>query len=56
MSPANSFRLELDEDDDVVWVAEDEGKEVRFRHAPDASLWHRLQADFLSLLPIDDLL
>jgi cardiolipin synthase C len=57
MSPANSFRLELDQDDHVIWVAEDQGrKEVRFRSAPNASLWRRVRADLLSLLPIEGLL
>ena len=56
MSPANSFRLELDKNDHVIWVAEDQGKEVRFCSAPNASLWRRVRADFLSLLPIEGLL
>jgi putative cardiolipin synthase len=56
MSLANSFRLELDEDDDVVWVAEDQGSQIRFRRSPNAGLWHRLEADILSLLPIEELL
>lgn len=34
MSLANSFRLELDADGDVVWVAEDHGSPVHFGSAP----------------------
>ena len=55
MSLANSFRLELD-DDDVVWVTEENGKLIRYYHSPATSWWHRLKADFYSLLPIEDLL
>jgi len=56
MSPANSFRLELNKNDHVIWVADDQGEEVRFCSAPNASLWRRVRADFLSLLPIEGLL
>jgi cardiolipin synthase C len=55
MSLANSFRLEL-VDDDVVWVVEDGGRQVRFRHAPVTSIWRRLKADFISVLPVEELL
>ncbi|HEV2550321.1 MAG TPA: phospholipase D family protein [Stellaceae bacterium] len=55
MSLANSFRLEL-VDDDVVWVAEEGGREVRFRHAPVTSIWRRLKADLISVLPVEELL
>lgn len=55
MSLANSFRLEL-VDDDVVWVAEEGGREVRFRHAPVTSIWRRLEADVISVLPVEELL
>ena len=50
MSSANSFRLELDKNDHVIWVTEDKGKEVRFCSAPNASPWRRVRADFLSLI------
>jgi hypothetical protein len=40
----------------VIWVADDQGKEVRFCSAPNPSLWRRVRADFLSLLPIEGLL
>jgi cardiolipin synthase C len=56
MSLANSLRLELDGDDDVVWLAEDHGDVVRWQSAPAAGAWRRLKADFLSLLPIEELL
>jgi cardiolipin synthase C len=55
MSLANSFRLEL-VDGDVFWVAEEGGREVRFRHAPVTSIWRRLKADLISVLPVEELL
>jgi cardiolipin synthase C len=56
MSLANSFRLERDKDDDTVWVAEDNGQEVRFCRPPASSAWRRLKADMLGVLPIEGLL
>lgn len=56
MSLANSFRLDLDHDDDTVWIAEDDGHEVRFCAPPSSSLWRRLKADMLGVLPIEGLL
>ena len=54
MSLANSFRLEL-VDGDAVWVAEEGGHEVRFRHAPVTSIWRRLKADVITVLPLEEL-
>ena len=57
MSLANSFLLELSKaDDDVVWVAENNHHQLRFYRSPVTSWWRRLKSDFLSLLPIEDLL
>jgi cardiolipin synthase C len=53
MSLANSFRLEL-VDDDVIWIGEEGGHEVRFRHAPVTSIWRRLKADVISVLPLEE--
>jgi len=57
MSLANSFLLEFPKgDDDVIWVAEDKQHQLRFYHSPVTSWWRRFESDFLSLLPIEDLL
>ncbi|HZB90714.1 MAG TPA: phospholipase D family protein [Stellaceae bacterium] len=53
MSPANSFQLSL-VDGHTLWTAEDHGVELRFSASPAADLWRRTQADFLSLLPIEE--
>jgi putative cardiolipin synthase len=56
MSLANSFHLELSDNDDVIWIAEDKGRTLRFDHAPVTDWWSRFEADFISLLPIQELL
>jgi cardiolipin synthase C len=52
LSPANSFRLAL-ENGEVVWLASDGGREVRFTSPPVTGWWQRFSADFLSLLPLE---
>jgi putative cardiolipin synthase len=37
----------------VEWIALEDGREVRYTTDPGASLWRRLGAGFLSLLPIE---
>lgn len=56
MSLANSFRLERDKDGDTIWIAEDNGHEVRYCAPPVSSVWRRLQSYMLGLLPIEGLL
>jgi putative cardiolipin synthase len=55
MSPANSFRLDL-VGGDAVWIGEEDGREVRFPRAPVTSIWRRLKADLISVLPVEELL
>lgn len=52
MSPANSFRLAL-ENGQVVWLASNQGHEVRFTRSPVTGWWERFSVDLLSLLPIE---
>jgi putative cardiolipin synthase len=56
MSLANSFLLQLDADGDVVWRARNDGRDVVFRDDPVASPLRRFEADFLEVLPIEELL
>jgi putative cardiolipin synthase len=56
MSLANAFRLEREKDGDTIWVAENDGHEVRFCAPPDSGVWRRLKAGLSSLLPIEGLL
>ena len=57
--PDNSYRLVLekeDEDDsgDIVWITEDNGKEVRYDSDPHAGFWRPISAWFISLFPIEE--
>ena len=55
----NSYHLVLekeDEDDsgDIVWITEDNGKEVRYDSDPHAGFWRPISAWFISLFPIEE--
>jgi putative cardiolipin synthase len=59
VQPTRAYRVELSPGEAgsraVVWVAEDEGKDVRRGEEP-ASLWRRLLSELLRLFTPDDLL
>jgi len=59
--PANSYVLMLSPADGtgpshLVWRTLEDGISVDLDQEPDVTFWQRLQADMLSLLPLDDLL
>ena len=56
MSLVNSFLLQLDADGHLVWLARTNGQELRFDSEPIATAKRRFEADFLELLPIEELL
>ena len=49
----NSYRVLLDEEGDLVWVTEDNGREIRYDKDPDSSLGQRFTAGFIRLLPVE---
>ena len=51
-APESSYRVELDSDGDVVWIAEIDGSERRWTHEPETGGWQRFVADVIKLLPI----
>ena len=51
----NAYRVELDRNR-LAWVTREGDKHVRYSSEPEASLWHRIQAQVLSWLPIEGLL
>ena len=58
-APSDSYRLELekeDKDDEgkLVWISEEDGKEVREYSNPKSGFWRPVSAWFISLLPIED--
>ena len=51
--PANSYRVLLDPNGEIVWETVREGQRVRYRDEPETGFRRRLVADLLKLLPID---
>ena len=47
-----SYRVLLDEDDELYWIASDDGKPLRWDTDPLTTRWQRFKAGFWSLLPI----
>jgi cardiolipin synthase C len=56
MALGNAYRLQLDGDGDVVWIAGERDGEVTFEHEPGIGFWPRLGVRLISLLPIEELL
>lgn len=52
LKPTNSWALSLSEKNKVVWTGQRDGKELHLTSEPDASVFKRFAAWFLSLLPI----
>jgi cardiolipin synthase C len=58
--PEQAYRLEFvpsrgvtRECGSIVWISQENGREVRYTHEPQTSFFRRLQVDLLSLLPIE---
>jgi putative cardiolipin synthase len=54
VQPENSYRVLLDEDDDLVWVTEIDGEVVRYDDDPETTFGQRFMSGFISILPVDD--
>ena len=52
--PAHAYRLRLDADGDIEWVALENTIEVVYRTEPHTSFWQRFQVGVLRLLPIGE--
>ena len=50
ISPARTYRVTLLGDDDLVWITEDNGREVRYYREPLSRFWPRLSLKGLSWL------
>ena len=58
VQPANSYKLELGRRGEtassgLVWITQEDNKRVEYDREPARSFWQRLEADLISLLPID---
>ncbi|MCD6269314.1 MAG: phospholipase D family protein [Deltaproteobacteria bacterium] len=51
--PENSYRLMLDENDNLVWITEDDGVEVRYDKDPLSTFGQRFLSGFIGILPIE---
>jgi putative cardiolipin synthase len=52
MLPENSYRVLLDDDDDLVWVTEIDGREVRYDEEPGSTFGKRFITDLIMMLPV----
>jgi cardiolipin synthase C len=52
--PENSYRVELDEDGNLVWITEKDGQKVRYTTEPESTFWQRFVAGFVKMLGIED--
>lgn len=53
VTPENSFRVELDDDGDLVWTTREDGVEIHFRKDPYSSFWDRMLSGLIALMPIE---
>jgi putative cardiolipin synthase len=57
LRPEYSYRLALDtQDEDLIWISEENGKEVRFTRDPEVGFWRRFSTWFLSAFAPESLL
>ena len=52
--PQNSYQVLLDADDHLYWVTQTDGKEERYDHDPNSTLWQRTKVRIIQMLPIRD--
>ncbi|MGD9198886.1 MAG: phospholipase D family protein, partial [Desulfobacterales bacterium] len=52
--PKNSYRVQLDDDGNLVWITEEDGQEVRYTTEPESTFWQRFVAGFVQMLGIED--
>ncbi len=53
VQPNNSYRVLLDEDGELVWITEIDGREVRYHDEPETTFGQRLMSDFIMMLPVE---
>ena len=49
----NSYRVLLDENGDLVWITETDGREVRYHDEPESSFGQRFMSGFIMQLPVE---
>jgi putative cardiolipin synthase len=56
ISSGSAYQVTLDNDDRLVWTAENNGEKVQHDKDPETNIWDRLLFDFIAILPIEHLL
>jgi len=51
--PTRAYRLRLDADEQIEWVARENNTEVVYHSEPATGFWRRFSVSFLRLLPIE---
>jgi putative cardiolipin synthase len=54
VSPGSAYHVTLDNDDRLVWTAENNGEKVQYDKDPETNAWERLVFDLVGMLPIED--
>jgi len=52
--PENSYRVQLDENGDLYWVTEVDGKQVRYDEEPETTFGQRFMSGLIRILPVED--
>ena len=52
--PQNSYRVQLDDEGNLVWITEKDGQEVRYTDEPESTFWQRFVSGFVGMLGIED--
>ncbi|WP_269522997.1 phospholipase D family protein [Coraliomargarita parva] len=53
VEPRNSYKLELDESDHLIWITTNNGEAVRYRKDPLSTFGQRFLAKLIELLPVE---
>lgn len=53
IQPDNSYRLQLDEHGNLVWITQIDGEEVRYNKDPLSTLGQRIMSGFIVILPVE---
>jgi putative cardiolipin synthase len=54
VSPGSAYHVTLDNDDRLVWTAENDGEKVQYDADPETNIWNRLLFSTIGVLPIED--
>jgi cardiolipin synthase C len=54
VSSGSAFHVTLDEDENLMWTAEDDEARVEYEEDPETSIWYRFLVGVIGALPIED--